>query len=141
MTREQCMQCGFVFSTTGTPNNEDGYFVSEVVIDKHDFRDESDDRVLNKFLREEGGIPCHKCPRCGIITIRDDKYYNRFKPKPGEMQSEYYRGGSDTECPNCGERMMALFTDNQQQPCFEICFSCKEITEGHLGPVQVAQGG
>ena len=34
MTREKCPKCDRVFSTTGTPNEDEGYYLSDVAVER-----------------------------------------------------------------------------------------------------------
>ena len=62
--KEQCEHCKEVFSITSSPNNIEGYFVTEDVIEE---MDEEMDFPLG-FIKAKCSYGV-KCPKCKKITI------------------------------------------------------------------------
>lgn len=71
MSREQCPKCKHVFSTTASPNDNEGYWLTDVAIDRLEFDMTNENLVLLEWL-DNNAHQAIRCPQCKEISIVED---------------------------------------------------------------------
>ncbi len=68
MSREWCPNCKTTFSTTAGPNEKEGYFISDVMVEKLEGDMEEENFSLLSWCRNH--LPdATQCPWCQTITL------------------------------------------------------------------------
>ena len=71
MSREKCLHCSHVYSTTGHPNDAEGYFITSGQVEAMEFEVSEDYFCLHAWLREHC-LDVERCPKCGEISLYDN---------------------------------------------------------------------
>lgn len=84
MSKDQCPRCGNVFSTTESPSNDLGYFLSDADMEKLDENlFEQGIFMVDLFIKKNKLKECLKCPKCGKVSLYSEKYEPQGPPQLG----------------------------------------------------------